>query len=105
MKPLPPTRIGLALFWMLMSTVVSKAQHLSSARAIGMAGYTAFAGRMDALDWNPAGLTGLKDWEIEGGNFLSPAATSHSLMFQLAGIGKKFLETASGAFRLSPGIS
>ena len=88
-----------------MSTVMSNAQHLSSARAIGMGGYTAFADGLDALDWNPAGLIGLKDWDLEGGNFLSPANTGHSLTFQLAGIGKKFLETASGGFRISPGIS
>jgi hypothetical protein len=90
---------------MLMSTVMSNAQHLSSARAIGMGGYTAFADGLDALDWNPAGLIGLKDWELEGGNFLSPAATTRSWTFQLAGIGKRFPGIASGAFRISPGIS
>lgn len=91
--------------WMIMTGSISYTQHLSSARAIGMGGYTAFADGMNALDWNPAGLTGLKDWEIEAGNFFTPALTDRSWRAQLAGVGKRFLENYAAGSRISPGIS
>jgi hypothetical protein len=90
---------------MIMACSISHTQHLSSARAIGIGGYTALAGDLNALDWNPAGLAGLVDWQIEAGNFVSPTLSDHTLTAQLAGLGKRFLDNYAAAFRVSPGIT
>lgn len=106
MKFVPPTRIGLAVLCMMMMTRSnSYSQHLSSARAIGMGGYTALSDGVSALDWNPAGLAGISDWEIDAGNFFSPSLSDPSWTAQLGGAGKRFLEDYAAGLRISPGIS
>ena len=108
MLRLPPTRIGAALLLigslMILPGTLSNAQHLSSARGIALGAYTALAGDASALDWNPAGLASLRDWEVTTTSFLSPIGTSHSATFQLVSLGKNFSSEHAAAFRLSPGI-
>ncbi len=91
--------------WMIMAASTSYTQHLSSARAIGLGGYTALAGDLNALDWNPAGLTGLNDWQIEAGNFVSPTLSDHTITAQVVGVGKRFVDIYAAGFRVSPGIT
>ena len=100
---LPPTRIGLALFLLSMTTL-SYAQHLSSARAISTGGLTAFAGGIASLDWNPAGLSGINDWELEATNFYSTNVGKGPSLFSAA-IGKRFSDQFAASLRISPGSS
>ncbi|MBI1803319.1 MAG: hypothetical protein HY033_04900 [Ignavibacteriae bacterium] len=88
---------------MILSTTLSRAQHLSSARGMALGAYTASVADVSALDWNPAGLVSLRDWEVSTTSFVLPRGTGHSATFQLASIGKRFSVDHAAAFRLSPG--
>src|ERR1041385_6688034 len=104
MKPLPPTRIWLAILVIVMlAHNTTYSQHLSSARAIGMAASTSLAEGLNALDWNPAGLIRLKDWDLEATSFYPLKGTDRSVSFQMIGIGKRFVTDHAAALRLSPG--
>src|ERR1051325_11574669 len=90
MKPLPPTRIWLAILVIVMlAHNTTYSQHLSSARAIGMAASTSLAEGLNALDWNPAGLIRLKDWDLEATSFYPLKGTDRSVSFQMISIGKQ----------------
>jgi len=105
---LPPTRIWRALLMigsaMILPTTVSKAQHLSSAHGIALGAYTAAVADASALDWNPAGLLSIRDWEATLVSYITPTGGSRAATFQLAGIAKRFSADHAAAFRLSPGI-
>ncbi len=104
MKLMPPTRIWLAVMLMTMMASTLYSQHLSSARATSMGAFTAFAGDINSLDWNPAGLVGIKDWELEATNFYAFTNETRSLSFHTIGIGKYFMNGQAAAFRFSPGL-
>src|SRR5437016_684562 len=100
MKFLPPTRIGLAMFVLSMTTL-SYAQHLSSSRAIGIGGFTALTKGLAALDWNPAGLTSLSNWEAEATSFYSRTGGSSPSLYA-GSIGNRFGDRQFAALRISP---
>jgi hypothetical protein len=81
-------------------------QHLSSSRGISLGAYTALVNDVSGLDWNPAGLISVKDWEISASNFLSlkPNASSRGI-FQTIGGSKRFLDNHAFSLRYSPGLS
>ena len=83
------------------------AQHLSSARGIGLGAYSTLVNDLSALDWNPAGLTFVRDWELFASNHLwvGPATGANGLMFQGAGVTKRFMEQHSVAIRYAPATS
>jgi hypothetical protein len=85
-------------------TTLSYAQHLGSARAIGAGGFTAFAGGVASLDWNPAGLSGIHEWEIEATNFFSTNGGKGPSLYSAA-IGKRFSDVITASLRISPGSS
>ncbi len=86
---------------------VASAQHLSSSRGIGIGSYTSMVNDLSALDWNPAGLVHVRDWELSGTNFswVGPSTGSNGLVFQSTGATKSFMELHSAAMRYSPAIS
>lgn len=89
------------------SATSSVAQHLSSARGIGIGAYSSLVNDLSALDWNPAGLVHVRDWEITGTNYLWSGSSSGSngLVFQSTGVTKRFMEQHSVAMRYAPTIS
>ena len=78
-------------------------QHLSSSRAIGIGAFTALADNVSSIDWNPAGLTNLREWELSFTNF-SSSQNQYNLAFQSASFGSPFAPRNAAAFRVSPGI-
>ncbi len=101
---LPRTRIRLAITVMLMITSTTYSQHLGSARAIGTGANTAMSGDIHAIDWNPAGLIKLKDWDLETTVAFPMNDDSRSLSFHSSSIGKRFMTDHAAAFRISPGL-
>jgi hypothetical protein len=81
-----------------------EAQHLSSARGIGIGAYTALVNDLSALDWNPAGLVHVKDWEIMASNYFW-VEPSGGLVFQGMGLSKRFMEQHTASIRYAPAIS
>jgi hypothetical protein len=81
-------------------------QHLSSSRGVGLGAYTALVNDVSGLDWNPAGLIAVRDWELSTSNYLSmePNAGSKGI-FQSIGGSKRFLDNHAFSLRYSPGLS
>lgn len=79
------------------------AQHLGSPRGIGLAAYTAATSDIHSLDWNPAGLTFVKDWEASFSNFANVNPEFNGIIFGTAGIAKRFLGWHTAALRYAEG--
>lgn len=95
-------RIGIA---MLLFPVLAVSQHLSSARGIGLAAFTASSNDLSSLDWNPAGLVLVRDWQVSATNFLGLAnrERTNGLIFHNTGIAKQFLSNNAVGIRYAPG--
>jgi len=89
---------------MILSTSISHSQHFSSARGAALGAWTGVASGLGALDWNPAGLTSVRDWELSTSNFLLFHPSDRNLTFHHAAAGKRFLSDHAAAVRVSPGI-
>jgi hypothetical protein len=81
-------------------------QHLSSSRGVGLGAYTALVNDVSGLDWNPAGLIAVRDWELSGSNYLStkPNAGTRGFLQSIGG-SKRFLDNHAFSIRYSPGLS
>jgi hypothetical protein len=95
-------RLGVAT---LLFSVPAAGQHLSSARGIGLAAFTASSDDLSSLDWNPAGLVLVRDWQVGVTNFLGLASNdrSNGLVFHNTGIAKQFLSNNAVGIRYAPG--
>jgi hypothetical protein len=104
---LPPARIWMAIVTSLSMALPPSipAQHLGSARAVGIGAATAFARDLYALDWNPAGLVNMRDWTLSATDYLSSSGPSNSFSFQSAGVGRRFSIDHAAALSVSPGTS
>ncbi len=78
-------------------------QSLSSSRGIGVGAFTALSSDIHSIDWNPGGLTNIREWELNFSNFISTSIAKSGFTFQSFGIGKKFFEKHAVAIRYSPG--
>lgn len=78
-------------------------QYLSSPRGVGLAAFTALSSDVSSIDWNPAGLTYIREWELNFSNFKNISIAKSGFTFQSFGIGKKFFEKHAAAIRYSPG--
>jgi len=84
----------------------SDAQHLSSPEAIGLGAYTALARDVSAIDWNPAGLIFIRDWELRFNSYLEFRDGGRQGPFFGNGvIGKRFSDTHAFALRYAPGLT
>ncbi|HLB01265.1 MAG TPA: hypothetical protein VJO14_07755 [Bacteroidota bacterium] len=104
MTPRPLSRILPAFLAMMLSSTISPAQYFSSGRGIATGAYTGVVSDLGALDWNPAGLTSIRDWELSTANFFQFHAGEQNLTFHHAAAGKRFLSDHAAAVRVSPGI-
>jgi len=100
-------RITTYLVVLVLFACSGKAQHLSSPQAIGMGAYTAVARDLAAIDWNPAGLIFIRDWEMRFNSFLEFRYESGSSgpYFGDGTIGKRFSDTHAFAVRYAPGLT
>ncbi|MEE9288656.1 MAG: hypothetical protein V3U69_03595 [Bacteroidota bacterium] len=93
----------LQLTLLLLMAMNSFGQHLSSPRGISLAAYTAATNDIHSLDWNPAGLIFVKDWEASFSNFANVNPNFNGLIFGTAGIAKRFLGGHTVAIRYADG--
>jgi hypothetical protein len=56
------------------------------------------------LDWNPAGLVHVKDWEIMASNYVWFGSSS-GLTFQAMGLTKRFMDRHNSSLRYAPAVS
>lgn len=95
-------RIGVAT---LLIPTLAASQHLSSARGVGLAAFTASANDLNSLDWNPAGLIFVKDWELNATNFLGlkNGSQENGFIFHNTGLAKQFQPSHAVGIRYAPG--
>ncbi len=100
-------RIITFLIILILFACSGSAQHLTSPKAIGMGAYTAVARDVAAIDWNPAGLIFIRDWEMRLNSYLEYRNGSESAgpFFGDGTIGKRFSGTHSIAVRYAPGLT
>ncbi len=104
MKYSPPSRTLWALASILMMySLTTSSQSLKSARATSVAGYSVFSEGIGSLDWNPAGLVKLKDWQIEASYFAPMFGSTRSVSLHTVAAGKRFLNDHAAAMQLTPG--
>ena len=89
----------------LLLPTVAVGQHLGSARGIGLGAYTASAADLSSLEWNPAGLVYVRDWQISVTNFLGlrRGTGDNGLIVHNAGLAKEFLRSRVLGIRYAPG--
>ncbi len=100
----PLSRILTAFLAMILSATISPAQYFSSGKGGALGAYTGVAADLGAIDWNPAGLTSVRDWELSTSNYFLFHAGEQNLTFHHAAAGKRFLPDHAAAVRVSPGI-
>ncbi len=104
MNLLPPGRtLWAILMIVLMCTSVIYSQSLQSPRGYAQGSYSAFGRGLNALSWNPAGLTGIEDWEVTAGYYYQPNVPNRSYTLDYAAIGKRLAGRHSFVLQLSPG--
>jgi len=83
-----------------------QSQHVSSPEAISLGAYTAMARDVSALDWNPAGLIFIRDWEMRFNSYLEfRSGGNEGPFFGDGTIGKRFSDTHAFALRYAPGLT
>jgi len=83
-----------------------QAQHISSPEAIGLGAYTALARDVSAIDWNPAGLIFIRDWELRfNSNVEFRDGSREGPFFGSGMIGKRFSNSHAFALRYAPGLT
>ena len=89
----------------LMTVLTNKIfpQQLGSARGIGIAAYTALTGGIYSVDWNPGGLSTMKDWEFGISNSVVTSRGRANTSLQSAGTGTKLTDNQYAAAIYSPG--
>lgn len=94
--------------WCLsMVTITSEisAQSLFSPRAIGVAASIVLAKDARGLAANPAGLTGIQDWEITTMTYAPLLAPGTGFVFGGVSVGKRVLENNAVGLQYAPGTS
>ncbi|MBI3189153.1 MAG: type IX secretion system membrane protein PorP/SprF [Ignavibacteriales bacterium] len=104
MKYPPPSRTLWALtVIMMMYSLTTSSQSLKSAHATSVAAYSTFAQGLSALDWNPAGLVFIKDWQLDASYFTTLNSSTRSVSLQHVAAGKRFLGEHAAGMQLTPG--
>ena len=81
-------------------------QHLSSVRGSALGAFTALSDDIGSIDWNPAGLVSIRDWDLTSsiyGSFRRDVPLK-GLSLYTAGTAKRFLDVHVIAGNYSPGL-
>lgn len=78
-------------------------QSLSSARGIAIGAHTTTTQNIYSLDWNPAGLSTIRDWSVSVSNFSGLSDGNSGVILYSVGAGKKFFSNQAAAIVYSPG--
>jgi hypothetical protein len=94
--------ISFTLFSFLSSNTLYT-QSLSSSRGIAIGAFTSVSDNISSIDWNPAGLINIKNWEVELSNYINTNRKISGMTLNTLGVGKKFLNNNAIAICYSPG--
>ncbi|TAK55132.1 MAG: hypothetical protein EPO24_12475 [Bacteroidetes bacterium] len=101
---LPPSRtLWAVLIMMMMIVPLTNSQSLKSAQANAFAVYAPFSRGLNGEDRNPAGLSMIRDWELNASYYYSLYSQDNSYSLHYASVGKRFLNDHAAAMFLSPG--
>jgi hypothetical protein len=87
---------------MLISVPTARSQALNSARGIAFGAYTASTSDVRSLDWNPAGLHFVRNWELALTNDISTQRGQSGLSIQSIGVARQVADGQVAAFSYSP---
>jgi hypothetical protein len=80
-------------------------QTLDNPRAIGLSAYGAVITDLRAFGGSPAGLSGLKDWELLTSTYVSLGIEDAGFVFQGFSLGKRLADPLTAAMAYTPGTS
>jgi hypothetical protein len=87
---------------MMCAVPTAFSQALNSARGIAIGAYTASTSDVRSLDWNPAGLHSVRNWELSLTNDISTLRGQSGLSIQSIGIARQLADGQVAAFSYSP---
>lgn len=86
-----------------MGPCITYGQHLVSARGIAIGGFTSLSRGLSSLEWNPANLLSVKDWEVSGSSYATLGTRANGFTLQSTGLAKRFLDDHAVALLYAPG--
>ena len=99
--------LGRAVVLLHIATLSVFGQHLSSVRGSALGAYTALTDDIGSIDWNPAGLVSIRDWDLTSsmyGSFRQDVPLKGVSLYT-AGSAKRFLDAHVIAGSYSPGLN
>jgi len=101
-----PLSRSVMLLWLSGMTVSTAcAQAIFSPRASALGAYSALVFDVRGFTANPAGLAGVKDWDMYTSTYTVTSISGGGFVFSGFGIGKRFLGNSTLAFQYTPGTS
>ena len=88
-----------------MTVSTASAQAIFSPRASALGAYSALVRDARGFTANPAGLVGMKDWDIYTSTYTATAVPGGGFVFSGFGIGKRFFGDHALAFQYAPGTT
>ena len=88
-----------------MTVSTACAQAVFSPRASALGAYSPLVGDVRGFTANPAGLVGMKDWDIYAATYTSTVTSQGGGVFSGFGIGKRFYGDAAFGLQYTPGTS
>jgi hypothetical protein len=99
--------LGRAVVFLHIATLSVFGQHLSSVRGSALGAFTALSDDIGSIDWNPAGLVSIRDWDLISsiyGSFRRDVPLKGASLYT-AGTAKRFLDAHVIAGSYSPGLN
>jgi hypothetical protein len=99
--------LGRAVVLLHFATLGVFGQHLSSVRGSALGAFTALSDDIGSIDWNPAGLVSIRDWDLTSsiyGSFRRDVPLKGVSLYS-AGSAKRFLDNHVIAGSYSPGMN
>ena len=102
---MPLSRSALLLCVLSMAVSTACALAIFSPRASALGAYSPLVQDARGFTANPAGLVGMKDWDIYTSTYTGSSSSGGGFVFSGFGIGKKFFGDGALAFQYTPGTT
>jgi hypothetical protein len=96
-------RVAIALFACVALAGNARSQSFGDARSLALGAQPAAVHDTREFSTNPAGLSGVRDWDLSIGTYSDASTAKNGFVFQNLALGKRFLENDALAFRYTPG--
>jgi hypothetical protein len=90
-----------------LASVTAFGQHLTSARGSAFGAFTALSDDIASIDWNPAGLVAIRDWDVTASSYavFRRDAPLNGISLYSVGSAKRFLDVHVIAGSYTPGTN